>query len=56
VTVAELKALLDERGAPDDAVVMLLVEGRDGYVEVKCTGVAGVATREGRTVVSLTTR
>ena len=53
MTVAELQHAL--AGLPDDADVMLLIEGRDGYFEVGCNGVAGVALRHGRPVVTLTT-
>ena len=55
MTVAEMKAALAANNVPDDAHVMLLVGRDDGYLEIECNGVAGVAVRNGRPVVTLTT-
>jgi len=54
VNVAQMKLALAE--VPDMAEVMLLLGTDDGYLEVQCNGVAGVAVRDGRPVVTLTVR
>lgn len=55
VTVAELRDALAAHRVPDDARVMLLVGTGDGYLEIECSGVAGLAVRNGQPVVTLTT-
>lgn len=54
MNVAQMKLALAE--VPDMAEVMLLLGTDDGYLEVQCNGVAGVAVRDGRPVVTLTVR